>query len=107
VSRSTTAGSIFGALADDTRRDVLAAVAQRSGATATDLAEVLPITRQAIAKHLTVLRDAGLVTTEQQGREVRYRVVPGSLRPAADWIDSTESQWRRRLGRLRQEVRSR
>jgi DNA-binding transcriptional ArsR family regulator len=107
VTRSTNAGAIFGALADDTRRDVLAAVARGSGTTATDLAEVLPITRQAIAKHLTVLRDAGLVTTEQHGREVRYRVVPGSLRAAADWIDSTETQWRRRLTRLRQQVRSR
>jgi DNA-binding transcriptional ArsR family regulator len=97
-------GAIFGALADDTRRDVLAAVARRPGSTATDLAEHLPVTRQAIAKHLTVLRDAGLVRTELHGREVRYRVVPGSLRPAGDWIATTESQWQRRLARLRDQV---
>jgi ArsR family transcriptional regulator, cadmium/lead-responsive transcriptional repressor len=107
VTRSATAGAIFGALADDTRRDVLSAVAQAQGATATELAERLPITRQAVAKHLAVLRGAGLVTAEQDGREVRYRVVPGSLRPAGDWIDSTETQWQRRLARLRQQVRSR
>lgn len=107
MTRSTAAGAIFGALADDTRRDVLAAVARRSGATATDLADQLPITRQAITKHLAVLRDAGVVTTEQHGREVRYRVVPGSLRPASDWIESTETQWQRRLARLRRQVRSR
>jgi DNA-binding transcriptional ArsR family regulator len=106
VSRSAAAGAIFGALADDTRREVLAAVARRSGSTATDLADLLPVTRQAITKHLAVLREAGLVTTEQHGREVRYRVVPGSLRPAGDWIATAESQWQRRLSRLRQQVRS-
>jgi len=81
----------------------LAAVAARAGtATATELAEELPVTRQAIAKHLTVLADAGLVTVVTHGREARYRVVAGSLRPAADWIARTEASWGRRVDRLQQ-----
>jgi len=96
-------GTVLAALADPTRRDVLAAVAARAGtATATELAEELPVTRQAIAKHLTVLADAGLVTAARHGREARYRVVAGSLRPAADWIARTEASWGRRVDRLQQ-----
>ena len=68
------AGTVLAALADPTRRDVLAAVAARAGtATATELAAELPVTRQAIAKHLTVLADAGLVTSVRHGREARYQ----------------------------------
>ena len=82
MNTSIDAGTVLAALADPTRRDVLAAVAARSGtATATDLAAELPVTRQAIAKHLGVLAHAGLVTSTRQGREAHYRVVAGSLRP--------------------------
>jgi DNA-binding transcriptional ArsR family regulator len=101
VNAPTDAGAVLAALADPTRRDVLDAVAARSGAaTATDLAAELPVTRQAIAKHLGVLRNAGLVTMVRQGRETRYRVVAGSLRPASDWIQRTEASWARRVDRL-------
>ena len=99
------AGTVLAALADPMRRDVLAAVAARSGtATATDLAAELPVTRQAIAKHLGVLADAGLVTSTRQGREAHYRVVAGSLRPASDWIQRTEASWSRRVERLHQHL---
>ena len=99
---------MLAALADPMRRDVLAAVAARSGtATATDLAAELPVTRQAIAKHLGVLADAGLVTSVRQGREARYRVVAGSLRPASDWIQRTEASWSRRVDRLQQHLADR
>jgi DNA-binding transcriptional ArsR family regulator len=58
------AEQVFSALADPNRRAILAALAAHGPATATDLAERLPITRQAIAKHLGLLADAGLVTSE-------------------------------------------
>jgi len=102
------AGTVLAALADPTRRDVLTAVASRAGtATATELAAELPITRQAITKHLTVLAGAGLVTSVRHGREARYRVVAGSLRPAADWIARTEDGWGRRVNRLQQHLSDR
>jgi DNA-binding transcriptional ArsR family regulator len=102
------AGTVLAALADPTRRDVLTAVASRSGtATATELAAELPVTRQAIAKHLAVLADAGLVTSVRHGREARYAVIAGSLRPAADWIAHTEASWGRRVDRLRQHLSDR
>ena len=56
------AEQVFTALADPTRRAILAALAAGGPATATDLADRLPVTRQAIAKHLTLMAEAGLVT---------------------------------------------
>jgi len=101
MTSSIDAGTVLAALADPTRRDVLAAVAAGAGrATATDLSADLPITRQAVAKHLGVLANAGLVTAERQGREAHYRVVAGSMRPAAEWIERTEASWGRRIDRL-------
>ena len=66
------AGAVFDALSDSTRRQVLRGVAERGPVTATELATVLPITRQAVAKHLGVLRDAGLVEPERVGRETLF-----------------------------------
>ena len=69
------AEQVFAALADPTRRAMLAALAAEGPATATDLAGRLPITRQAIAKHLALLAEAGLVTAERgERRRVRYRL---------------------------------
>ena len=68
---------MFEALADPTRRAVLRDVAERGPVTATELAADLPVTRQAIAKHLAVLREAGLVDPERAGRETRFSATPG------------------------------
>ena len=96
------AEQVFAALADPSRRAILAALASGGPATATDLAGRLPITRQAIAKHMSVLGDAGLVEREpSDGREVTYRLRGDALEPAADWLRSAESAWERRLARLK------
>lgn len=104
VTLDTRAGAVFAALADDTRRSLLQAVAAVDGATATELATGAGISRQGVAKHLAVLADAGLLAAERAGRETRYRVVPGSLQPAGDWIATADAAWTRRLGRLQQRL---
>jgi DNA-binding transcriptional ArsR family regulator len=104
VSDSSDVGAVFAALADDTRRTVLDAVAERGTATATELTEVVPISRQAVAKHLGVLREAGLVDATRVGRETRYEPRPGALRPAASWLEATDRTWEDRLARLKQRV---
>ncbi len=98
------AGVLFAALADDTRRSILHTIAALGSVTATELAAGAGITRQAMAKHLAVLAQAGLVAPERCGRETRFAPVPGALRPAADWIAATDSAWDRRLGRLQQRL---
>jgi DNA-binding transcriptional ArsR family regulator len=101
------AGAIFEALADPTRRRLLSALAARGAATATALAADLPISRQAVLKHLTALRDAGLVEGRRQGREVRYGLTPAPLADAVSWIAAVGAQWDGRLAALARHLGSR
>lgn len=94
--------TLFGALADPTRRLLVQRLLTQGPATATSLAETTPLTRQAILKHLQVLEAAGLLAHERFGREVRYRVTPQPLATAVAWILDTAGQWDRRLDRLRE-----
>lgn len=103
----TNPGHVFEALADPTRRQVLALVGRRGPITATELADHLPVTRQAVAKHLDALRSAGLVRSEKQGRDVRYGLEPGGLDHAAAWMEEVGAAWDRRLAALDSKVRAR
>jgi DNA-binding transcriptional ArsR family regulator len=91
--------AVFGALADGTRRALLTALADHP-ATATELASDLPISRQAVIKHLNALADAGLVSRQRAGREVRYSVTPSPLSGAVSWIATVGAQWDERLAAL-------
>ena len=94
---------VFAALADPSRRRLLETLARRE-ATATELAADLPVTRQAVAKHLAALRDAGLVDAHRAGRETRYRLTPGPLEDAVAWIAEVGDTWDARLDALRRHV---
>jgi DNA-binding transcriptional ArsR family regulator len=95
------AGAVFGALSDPTRRALLQAIAAQPATTATTLASGLPISRQAVQKHLTALADAGLIEHERSGREVHYRVTPAPLSDAVSWMAEVGGQWDERLATLR------
>jgi len=99
------AGAVFAALADPTRRQLLRAVVDRGPVTATVLSATLPVTRQAVAKHLGILRQAGLVEAERAGRETRYQAQTDALSAATRWIDQTGTAWDERLGRLQVQLR--
>jgi DNA-binding transcriptional ArsR family regulator len=100
------AGAVFGALSDPTRRQLLAAIAQHPAATATELAAELPISRQAVLKHLTALGEAGLLDRERSGREVRYRVTPAPLSDAVSWMAEVGGEWDDRLQSLKRRLES-
>jgi DNA-binding transcriptional ArsR family regulator len=93
--------AVFAALADPTRRSILRAVAERGPVTATALSGGLPISRQAVAKHLGLLRDAGLVASDRAGRETHFTAVAGPLADLAAWAEQTGRLWDVRLARLR------
>jgi DNA-binding transcriptional ArsR family regulator len=93
--------AILAAMADPTRRQLLATLAERGPATATELAASLPITRQAVAKHLTVLSAAGLVASARQGRDVRFRVQSGGLAVTAHWLAALAAEWDDRLAAIK------
>ena len=99
-----TAGAVFSALADPTRRFVVQCLAERGPTTATALAERLPITRQAVTKHLTALSEAGLVDATREGRETRYRLTPDPFTQAMEWMIGVGAQWDKRLDALRTHV---
>jgi len=95
------AEQVFTALADPTRRAILATLAAEGPATATDLADRLPITRQAIAKHLVLLADAGLVTAEPgERRRVRYRLRSAPVQVAQQFLAALAHDWDGRLAAL-------
>ena len=95
------AEQVFTALADPTRRAILAALASGGPATATDLADGLPITRQAIAKHLALLAAAGLVRAEPgERRRVRYRLRSAPMRVAQQFLAALARDWDSPLGAL-------
>ncbi len=75
--------------------------------TASGLAEQLPITRQAVAKHLSALRGADLVTSTRVGRETRYKLRPQPLDEAAQWIQTVSAEWGDRLDSLRRSIEKR
>ena len=95
------AEQVFAALADPTRRAILAELAAAGPATATDLADRLPVTRQAIAKHLALLAEAGLVTAEPgERRRVRYRVRSAPMQVAQQFLAALARDWDRSLKTL-------
>ncbi len=93
--------ALFAALADPTRRSLVAHLASHSPKSATQLAAVYPITRQGILKHLMVLEEAGLVKVQRAGREKRYILTPEPLRELAAWVAEVGAIWDARLLRLK------
>lgn len=93
--------SLFAALADPTRRELLAQLAAHSPKTATELARDYPITRQGLRKHLALLQVAGLVTVDQAGRDKRYSLSPAPLSELDQWVRAITLTWDLRLARLK------
>lgn len=98
---------VFDALADPNRRRMLDVLAECETATPTELAAELPVTRQAVSKHLNALAEAGLVESERRGRETRYRLTPAPLAEAAGWIARVGGEWEERLAALERHLGSR
>lgn len=98
---TTTLAPMFAALADETRWSILTMLGE-GDASASALAGRLPVTRQAIARHLAVLEGTGLVEAVRVGREVRYRVVGAQLSATARRLEAIGAAWDRRLATIRE-----
>ena len=95
---------LWSAVADPTRRRVLDVILARGEATATTVAGELPVTRQAVAKHLGILAEAHLVDARREGRETRYRPTPAPLGEAISWMTAVGGAWDERLAALERQV---
>ena len=93
--------TVFAALADETRWSILTALGE-GDASASALANRLPVRRQAIARHLEVLHDVGLVEADRVGRELRYRVLGSQLSATARRLDAIGSAWDQRLAAIKE-----
>lgn len=98
-------GEVFSALADPTRREVLRSLSTTPELTASRLAGRLPMSRQAVAKHLAALHRAGLVEPRRAGRETRYVLTPAPLADAMEWMAQVGAEWDGRLARLAERAR--
>ncbi len=93
--------ALWAAVGDPTRRQLLDALLAHGEATATALAAELPVSRQAVAKHLAVLDRAGLVDGRKEGREVRYAVRAERLDEVGRTMARVAAAWDRRLARIK------
>jgi len=100
-------GAVFQALSDPTRREVVSMLSRAGPVTATELAARLPVTRQAVAKHLAALADAGLVVGAREGREVRYRLTPSPMNETMSWMATVGAEWDERLRALKRHLGAR
>src|SRR5271154_6770001 len=97
--------AVFKALADPTRRSLLDELFARDGQTLTELQERLPMSRFGVMKHLAVLEDAGLVTTQRRGREKLHYLNTVPIRLAPDrWVSKYAEPWASTLSRLKTHV---
>lgn len=96
---------VFAALGDETRWSILSALGEGE-ASASALASRLPVSRQAIAKHLAVLQEVGLVEPVRAGREVRFRVIGAHLSATARRLDAIGTEWDRRLAAIKRVAES-
>lgn len=98
----TTPSDLWAALGDPTRLEVVNALLRAGSATASQLAEQLPVTRQAVAKHLGVLETVGLVERSQDGRAVVFTIQEPVLEQARLRMADIASEWDRRLSVLKE-----
>jgi DNA-binding transcriptional ArsR family regulator len=94
--------TLVAAVTEPTRRQLLDLLLERGESTITALADGLPITRQAVSKHLTVLDRVGLVTARRSGRETRYSINLERLDEATTSLEQLAAEWDRRLERIKQ-----
>lgn len=94
------ADAVFRAVADPTRREILAMLRDRE-LSIRDIAKHFPASRTAIAKHLIALADAGLAASRRQGRETRYRLNPDPLILVQQWLSFFDTYWDGKLQALK------
>jgi DNA-binding transcriptional ArsR family regulator len=104
MSEERRVDDVFSALSDPTRRAVIRSLSEDGPSTVTELAGRLPVSRQAVTKHLEALEDAGLVTPDVRGRGARFRLTPSPMTDAMRWMADVGGEWDERLEALRTQL---
>lgn len=93
---------VYRAVADPTRRRILRMLAEVDELPLHEIVAQFPMGRTAVAKHLAILKEAGLVIDRKVGRETRYRLNAAPLREIQEWLSFYEQFWTQRLDRLKE-----
>lgn len=103
-ARRRSPAPVFAALGDTTRLELVSRLSDGERRSITELSEGLTLTRQAVTKHLQVLRKAGLVNQKRTGRESRFAIRPNAIADARDYLSRVSAQWDEAIARLRSVV---
>ena len=103
-TRRRSPAPVFAALGDATRLELVSRLSDGKQQSITELTDGLAPTRQAVTKHLQVLRDAGLVNRKRIGRESRFAIQPDAIADASDYLTRVSAQWDKAIARLRAAV---
>src|SRR5271157_2928865 len=99
MSRSAAASDVFTAIAEPRRRQIIELLARRRGLAVGAIVLALGLRQPSVSKHLSVLRQAGLVCVHKQGQQRVYQLNLDPLRPVYDWVKTFEQHWERQLDR--------
>lgn len=102
MPRAATTADVFNAIAEPRRREILDLLARRDIQTVGAIVEAVGLPQPAVSKHLGVLREVGLVTVQQHGRQRLYRLSPQHLKAVHDWVRTYERFWTHQLGRIKE-----
>lgn len=97
--------TVFEAVSDPTRRTILEQLKDSRALSLSEIAATLPMTRQAVTKHLNLLRDAGLIRVQWAGRVRLHELDPMPLRQVDEWLAPYSAFWDRTLGQLEQHLK--
>jgi DNA-binding transcriptional ArsR family regulator len=101
MARAATTADVFNAVAESRRREILSLLAQGEMAVG-DLVDSLPLPQPLVSKHLRVLREVGLVSARDAGRQRLYRVNGQALKPLHDWVSGFRALWEERFDAMDQ-----
>ena len=102
MARAAATTDVFNAIAETRRRQIIELLAKRGAMGVSALVLVLGLPQPTVSKHLSVLRQVGIVSTTQQGQQRIYELQPHRLREVNDWMKQFERLWAHQLGRIKQ-----
>ena len=97
-----TNSDVFNAVAEPRRREIVSLLADGRPKSVGQIVQSLKLAQPAVSKHLGVLRDVGVVSVEQQGKERFYSLNPKALKPLSDWVKPFEQFWSSQLDRIKE-----
>ncbi|WP_425615396.1 ArsR/SmtB family transcription factor [Anatilimnocola sp. NA78] len=102
MSRAATTSDVFNAVAEPRRREIIRLLASGTPRSVGELVEAMDLAQPAVSKHLSVLKEVGLVSVQKDGKNRLYTLNPAELKPVHDWVQPFEQFWSHQLDRVKE-----